>query len=120
MILPILDFVIFQILPVHMKKFALAYLIIILLLSCNKTEPNTDIAEIKVPTWELTGFEKADDVNPIMNPSDSLSFICPLTKKEIFWEERNVLNPSAIVKNGKVYLFIGLRMHKEHLVLVWL
>jgi len=88
-----------------MKKFILISVISLFLLSCNNTPQKTEVSETEVSSWELTGFEKADDVNPIMNPSDSLSFLCPLTKKEIFWEERNVLNPSAIVKNDKVYLF---------------
>ena len=105
MILPIPDLVIFQILTIHMKKLALAYLVIILLSSCNKTEPNTDIAEVKASSWQLTGFEKADNVNPILSPSEAQSFVCPLSQKEVLWEERNVLNPSAIVKNDKVYLF---------------
>jgi len=43
-----------------MKKFTLVYLFIILLSSCNRTEPNTDITLITAPSWELTGFEKAD------------------------------------------------------------
>lgn len=88
-----------------MKNLSLFYLTFLVLLSCNKQPSATEIVTSENPSWEMTGFEKADDVNPIMNPSDTLSFDCPLTKKEIFWEERNVLNPSAIVKNDKVYLF---------------
>ncbi len=39
-----------------------------------------------------------------MQPSSAPSFRCPVSKKLVNWEERNVLNPSAIVKDGKVYL----------------
>ena len=88
-----------------MKKFVLYFLFSIILFSCNNKQLKTEVVVTKTPSWELAGFVKADDVNPIMNPSDSLSFYCPLTKKELFWEERNVLNPSAIVKDDKVYLF---------------
>jgi predicted GH43/DUF377 family glycosyl hydrolase len=54
--------------------------------------------------WALLDFVKVDSINPIMEPSSAQVFFCPLAKKEVRWEERNVLNPSAVVKDGKVYL----------------
>lgn len=53
----------------------------------------------------MSGFVKADSLNPILKPSPDLSFQCPINNQLINWEERNVLNPSAVVKDGKVYLF---------------
>ena len=38
------------------------------------------------------------------SPHRDKSFFCPLNEKEVRWEESNVLNPSAIVKDGKVWL----------------
>jgi hypothetical protein len=55
--------------------------------------------------WAFTGFEKVDSLNPILKPSSDLTFVCPINNQSIRWEERNVLNPAAIVKDGKVYLF---------------
>jgi len=55
-------------------------------------------------SWALTGFEKTDSINPILVPSPFQKFFCPLNQKEISWEEKNVLNPSAVVKDGKVFL----------------
>lgn len=55
--------------------------------------------------WTIEGFVKADSINPIMQPSADLNFKDPITGNQVNWEERNVLNPSAIVKDGKVYLF---------------
>jgi beta-1,2-mannosidase len=55
-------------------------------------------------SWALLNFVKADSINPIMTPSIDQVFSCPLNKKDIRWEEKNVLNPSAVVKDGKVYL----------------
>lgn len=52
----------------------------------------------------MTGFSKVDSINPILKPSEELTFFCPLSKKEVHWEERNVFNPAAVVKDGKVYL----------------
>jgi len=54
--------------------------------------------------WGFTEFTKADSINPILNPSSDLTFTDPITGNFIKWEERNVLNPTAVVKNGKVYL----------------
>lgn len=62
-------------------------------------------AEKTAESWAFTAFEKADSINPILNPSPQLKFEDPITKTELFWEERNVLNPSAIVKGDSVYLF---------------
>jgi predicted GH43/DUF377 family glycosyl hydrolase len=52
----------------------------------------------------LTGFQKVDSLNPIMQPSPGAYFMCPVSKRKVLWEEKNVLNPSAVVKDGKVYL----------------
>lgn len=54
--------------------------------------------------WTMTGFVKADSINPILEPSRDKVFHCPVSGKDIRWEERNVLNPSAVVKDGKVFL----------------
>jgi predicted GH43/DUF377 family glycosyl hydrolase len=55
--------------------------------------------------WAFKDFAKVDSLNPILIPSNSLKFKCPISLKEVFWESRNVLNPSAVVKEGEVYLF---------------
>lgn len=84
-----------------LKIFTLSLLI---LLGCNTgiqiNKTGTEITR----EWALLGFVKADSINPILNPSSDQVFFCPLNKKEIRWEEKNVLNPSAVVKDGKVYM----------------
>ncbi len=88
-------------LKMKQKIFTLSLLI---LLGCNTgiqiNKTGTEIAR----EWALLGFVKADSINPILNPSSDQVFFCPLNKKEIRWEEKNVLNPSAVVKDGKVYM----------------
>lgn len=54
--------------------------------------------------WQLTGFVKADSINPILSPSAKETFVCPIQQKTVAWNEKNVLNPAAVVKDGKVYL----------------
>ena len=61
-------------------------------------------AQESKPSWALLNFVKVDSINPILSPDKKQTFLCPVSKKEVQWEERNVLNPSAIVKDGKVYL----------------
>lgn len=55
------------------------------------------------PDWMLTGFEKIDSVNPCLTPSAD-SFPDPILNKEVQWEIKDVFNPAAVVKDGKVYL----------------
>jgi predicted GH43/DUF377 family glycosyl hydrolase len=77
----------------------------LLILSGCGNSPQQEKSEAKITDgWALLGFIKADSINPILNPSPDRVFFCPLNKKEIRWEEKNVLNPSAVVKDGKVYL----------------
>jgi len=54
--------------------------------------------------WAFPSFEKIDSLNPILVPSENLSFNDPITGQQVKWEERNVLNPTALVRDGKVYL----------------
>lgn len=52
----------------------------------------------------LGGFIKVDSLNPILSADSSRLFLCPITRKSIKWKERNVLNPCAVLKDGKVWL----------------
>ena len=54
--------------------------------------------------WKFTDFTKADDINPILHPSAELDFVCPISQRKVQWEKRNVLNPTAVIRNGKVHL----------------
>ena len=55
-------------------------------------------------SWELAGFKKADSENPIMKPDTKARFFCPIQQKSVGWENKNVLNPTALVYQGKVHL----------------
>ena len=63
----------------------------------NKNE-NTNITD-----W-APSFHKVDIVNPILVPDTNSRFFCPLQNDSVAWEAKNVLNPTALVKDGKVYL----------------
>lgn len=81
-----------------MKK--LYFLPVLVFLSCT----NPKQIDAPVSDWKLEDFVKVDSINPIIKPSDELVFNCPVSKKEVHWEGRNVFNPAAVVKDGKVYL----------------
>jgi len=55
-------------------------------------------------TWAMLPFNKLNDVNPILKASDGV-FTCPILKQEVKWEEKDVFNPAAVVRNGAIYLF---------------
>lgn len=54
--------------------------------------------------WVMAPFVKIDDVNPVLKPNSSSVFFCPVRKDTVRWEEKDVFNPAAVVKDGKVYL----------------
>lgn len=76
--------------------------LVLIILSCKvKT---TDIDSLQNENWSIDGFVKVDSLNPILQPIGESRFMCPVSKQTVNWEEKNVLNPSAVVKDGKVYL----------------
>jgi len=54
-------------------------------------------------TWAMLPFIKVDTANPVLVPG-SLSFTCPVRGEQVLWEEKDVFNPAAVVRDGKVYL----------------
>lgn len=61
------------------------------------------IATLNTSNWTLLPFEKVDSVNPILMPGTS-TFTCPILKKPVRWDEKDVFNPAAVMHQGKVYL----------------
>ena len=58
----------------------------------------------KVQSWAFPYFTKVDELNPILTPDKSQEFVDPITHSVAYWEERNVLNPTAVVRDNKVYM----------------
>lgn len=54
--------------------------------------------------WMLPPAVKLDDYNPVLAPDASGQFFCPVRKKTVRWEEKNVFNPAAVVKDGWVWM----------------
>ena len=56
-----------------------------------------------LPAWGMGPFVKHPQ--PVLSPNAAAKFTCPVLGKEVRWEARNVYNPAAVVRDGKVYLF---------------
>jgi predicted GH43/DUF377 family glycosyl hydrolase len=54
-------------------------------------------------TWALLPFVKVDSVNPVLIPGEN-TFHDPILNQEVKWDEKDVFNPAAVVRNNKVYL----------------
>jgi predicted GH43/DUF377 family glycosyl hydrolase len=98
-----------------MKRFLLGGVIVIQLMSgmvllltgcegpagepgTGKTAGGTDSIN-----WALLPFVKADSVNPVLQPGVG-SFMDPIWKKNVAWEEKDVFNPATVVRGDKIYL----------------
>lgn len=53
--------------------------------------------------WALLPFTKVDSVNPVLLPGSG-SFLDPIRKEKVSWEEKDVFNPAIIVRDGKIYM----------------
>jgi beta-1,2-mannosidase len=73
-----------------------------ILFSCSSRK-ETESKYIEDNTWALLPFFKVDSLNPILSAGDG-KFVCPILKREILWEEKDVFNPAAVVRNDSVYL----------------
>jgi len=78
-----------------MRKSFLSFFSVLFILSL------TSFAQQK--SWMLAPFEKNEAVNPCIVPSP-IQFTDPIRKTKVGWEEKDVFNPAAVVRNGKIYL----------------
>src|SRR5689334_1456566 len=78
-------------------------ILIFVCLSC-KDRSNDSSAETKTGNWALLQFVKADSANPILVPDSTTEFFCPVRKEKLRWEEKDVFNPAAVVRNDTVFL----------------
>lgn len=78
-------------------------LLFVFLLSGCAPKDKVTSPQVRDTTWALLPFAKVDSVNPILSAGNG-KFTCPILKKEILWEEKDVFNPAAVVRNDSVYL----------------
>ena len=80
-------------------------LIVIVALSCNDNDQQEtqSVQQSTNVEWALLPFTKADSVNPVLGPGTG-EFTCPILKRKIKWENKDVFNPAAVVRDGKVFM----------------
>jgi beta-1,2-mannosidase len=54
--------------------------------------------------WVMTDFEKVDAVNPILSAATMNVFECPILKKTVEWQRKDVFNPAVVVREGKIFM----------------
>ncbi len=84
---------------------------LILFISCKEQTVKQELSTTTANSWAMLNFVKVDSLNPILQPDSTQHFNCPIRKQTVNWEERNVLNPSAVVKDGKVYMLYRAQDH---------
>ena len=77
-------------------------LIAFCVINCNPKQ-NTSASGVEDTTWALLPFVKMDQVNPILVPGNNV-FHCPILNRDVKWDEKDVFNPAAVVREGKVYM----------------
>lgn len=55
-------------------------------------------------TWALQAVQKMDAYNPVLQPDDDAKFFCPIRQERVRWEAKDVFNPAAVLKDGRIWL----------------
>lgn len=71
--------------------------------SCARVSDNATTNADSNIDWALLPFVKIDSVNPVLEAGDN-TFACPVLKTNVRWEEKDVFNPAAVVRDGKIHL----------------
>ncbi|NNM22445.1 MAG: glycosidase, partial [Flavobacteriaceae bacterium] len=86
-----------------MRTLLLVFLLCVFV-SCSEKQAGSTVHSTK-QNWAFPYFEKIDSLNPILKPEPGFIFEDPITSSIVHWEERNVLNPTAVVRDDRVLLF---------------
>ena len=55
--------------------------------------------------WEFHSFYKPAE-NPVVGADSAFIFECPVTGEVVRWQQADVFNPGAIVKDDRIYLLL--------------
>ncbi len=64
--------------------------------------PSSALGQAEQADWNLGPFVKRPE--PVLRPRPESRFRCPIRGRQVRWEQQNVYNPAAVVRDGKVYL----------------
>lgn len=72
------------------------------MISCgNQSGSNTTATDSS--SWNMVPFIKSGE-NPVMAADSIQEFYCPVRKEKVKWEQKDVFNPAAIVRNDTLFL----------------
>lgn len=77
--------------------------LVVLITACQTPSSKEQASNETLVDWQIVPFTKADEYNPVLTPGTN-EFLCPIRKQKIKWDEKDVFNPAAVVRDGKVYL----------------
>jgi len=66
-------------------------------------------------SWVLGPFERLEHENPVLVTQQGSTFNCPLQRRPIRWEAKDVFNPAAVVRNDQVHLLYRAEDHDGNL-----
>lgn len=52
----------------------------------------------------LGPFVRPAGVNPLLGPDPAPTFFCPVRRSQVRWQEKDVFNPAAVLRAGKIHL----------------
>ena len=72
--------------------------------SCRIRKFNLDSAVIEnpLPSWAFGPFKRPDGVNPVISPNPETTFMDPMSKAPLKWEESDTFNPASAVLGDKL------------------
>jgi len=81
-----------------MKKILSLLLLALALSACSGSKRATK------GNWMFKSIDRLDRYNPLMEPNSRADFYCPIRRRTVDWESRSVFNPTAILKDGRVWM----------------
>jgi len=81
-----------------MKHLVTLLFIYFMASSCAQKSTNESVDD-----WQVGPFVKVDSLNPILGPLET-KWYCPVREDTVRWEGKDIFNPCAVVKDGKVYV----------------
>jgi predicted GH43/DUF377 family glycosyl hydrolase len=54
--------------------------------------------------WMIGPFARPAEGNPVIQPREESTFLCPVRRQPVHWEALHTFNPAAVVRNGKIYV----------------
>ena len=83
-------------------KLSLLFIFVTTFMSCTSRERQSEDGVGRLPDWAFGGFERPENVNPVISPIDNTWFYCPLTEDSVAWESNYTFNPAATIYDEKI------------------